>query len=88
MEHFVTEAKAAAALNQPNIAPIYEIGDSEGTPFIAMEDVDGVTRREEYPPLRGAAGSAFRLPRPGGARARQGASRPARLPGCAHADER
>ncbi len=47
MRRFVQEAKAAAALNHPNIAHIYEIGEADGTNFIAMEYIEGVTLREK-----------------------------------------
>src|SRR6266404_1921057 len=47
MRRFDQEAMAAASLNHPHIAHIYEIGESEGVHFIAMEYVDGETLREK-----------------------------------------
>src|SRR5918911_3005959 len=41
MGRFVQEAKAASALSHPNVAHIYEIDESGGTSFIAMEYVEG-----------------------------------------------
>ena len=45
-KRFVQEAKAASALNHPNIITIHDIDQSEGIDFIAMEYVDGRTLDE------------------------------------------
>ena len=46
MLRFMQEAKAAAALNHPNVAHVYEIGEHDGLNYIAMEFVEGSTLRE------------------------------------------
>jgi serine/threonine protein kinase len=46
---FEQEARAASALNHPNIVTIYEIGASDSTIYIAMELVEGKTLREVLP---------------------------------------
>jgi eukaryotic-like serine/threonine-protein kinase len=50
LHRFIQEAKAASALNHPNILTVHEIGEVDGTHFIATEFIEGETLREHLSP--------------------------------------
>jgi serine/threonine protein kinase/Tfp pilus assembly protein PilF len=49
-ERLLHEARAASILNHPNIAVVYDAGDVEGRPYVAMELVHGQTLSKQIPP--------------------------------------
>jgi len=58
IRRFVQEAKAASALNHPNILTVYEIGQFEGSRFIATEHIKGKTLRDRLKTKPLCTGSA------------------------------
>jgi len=61
-ERFAREARALARLRHPNIVVVYDFGDHDGRPFMAMEYIDGETLRQRLartPPLKIALGLAL-----------------------------
>src|SRR5207253_8559972 len=58
LRRFELEARAAGTLNHPNLVTVYDLGTDNGTPYVAMELLEGETLREKME----LNGSAVRLP--------------------------
>lgn len=51
-ERFLREARIAARLDHPHVLPVYRIGDFDGTPYLAMAHVDGISLEHVIDALR------------------------------------
>ena len=75
-QRFISESRAAAAVDHPHIIPVFEAGEAGGALFIAMRYVAGGRRPDALPPARPAgSGTDQQHHRPGRGRAGCGALR-------------
>src|SRR5579859_7838691 len=65
LRRFEQEARAAGALNHPNVLAVYDVGTHEGSPYLVTELLEGVTLRERLTggplPLRKATDCAVQI---------------------------
>jgi serine/threonine protein kinase/Tol biopolymer transport system component len=61
LHRFQQEARAASALNHPNILTIHEVGEGQGRPYIATELIEGETLRERLSNGRLSSGAALEI---------------------------
>ncbi|HVT48437.1 MAG TPA: protein kinase [Vicinamibacterales bacterium] len=57
LRRFEQEARAAAALNHPNILAVYDVGTDDGTPYVVSELLEGETLRARLQPAAGSSAS-------------------------------